>query len=258
MSDFRQHQQRFAAHIRDPQQNPLPDDVEDRRMAIYRDLFFNNVNGFLSNSFPVLKSLLDDDQWLALARGFFASHASESPLFAEIPQEFIAYLQSERPALDTDPPFLLELAHYEWVEMAVAISNADDDQLPVDPNGDLLTAHPVLTPVMFNLSYHYPVHQIGPDFQPAKAPDELTHLVVFRNRQDEVKFLEINAVTQQLIEALKQNPSATGLDVLKGIAEALQHPDPNVVIEAGTSLLYDLRHQDVIIGTGNPDTSDNP
>ena len=77
----------------------------------------------------------------------------------------------------------------------------------------------------------------------------MTHLVVYRNRQDEVHFLEINAVTQQLIEILKQNPQATGLDAVRMIAEALQHPDPDAITEAGKNLLYDLRHKDIIIGT---------
>ncbi|HKX55116.1 MAG TPA: putative DNA-binding domain-containing protein, partial [Xanthomonadales bacterium] len=33
----------FAAHIRNPAVAPAPADVEDRRMQIYRDLFFNNI-----------------------------------------------------------------------------------------------------------------------------------------------------------------------------------------------------------------------
>ena len=53
----------FAAHIRDPERHPAPTDIEDRRMQIYRDLFFNNVNRFLSSSFPVIRKLYDDDDW---------------------------------------------------------------------------------------------------------------------------------------------------------------------------------------------------
>ena len=57
-----QQQYEFAAHIRDPEHKPAPDDIEDRRMGIYRELFYNNVEGFLSNSFPVLRKLMDDDR----------------------------------------------------------------------------------------------------------------------------------------------------------------------------------------------------
>ena len=249
MADFKQHQQQFAAHIRNPVSNPAPEGIEDRRMAIYRELFFNNVEGFLSNTFPVLKSIISQDDWLAMAKDFFSRHACETPLFSEISQEFIDYLQNERESQPHDPSFMLELAHYEWIEMAVAISDEDQGLPAADPNGDLLRQHPLLSPVMRNLSYQFPVHKISPDFQPQQIPDEMTHLVVFRNRQDEVRFLEINAVTQQLIEILKQNPNATGLDAVRMIAEALQHPDPDVIMTAGENLLYDLRHKDIIIGT---------
>ncbi len=249
MADFKQHQQQFVAHIRNPHSNPAPEGIEDRRMAIYRELFFNNVEGFLSNTFPVLKSIISQENWLAMARDFFSRHSCETPLFSEISQEFIDYLQNERESQPHDPPFMLELAHYEWIEMAVAISDEDQDLPAADPNGDLLKQCPLLSPVMRNLSYQFPVHKISPDFQPRELPGEMTHLVVFRNRQDEVRFLEINAVTQQLIEILKQNPNATGLDAVRMIAEALQHPDPDVIITAGEKLLYDLRHKDIIIGT---------
>ena len=241
MVDFRQQLKQFASHIRDPLNNPAPKGIEDRRMAIYRELFFTNVESFLSNTFPVLKSIMEPDQWQATARDFFARHACETPLFSEISQEFIDYLQNERGTQPGDPAFMLELAHYEWIEMAVAISDEDADMPPANPNGDLLANHPLLSPVMRNLSYHFPVHQISPGFQPQAASGEMTHLVVYRNRQDEVRFLEINAVTQQLIEILKQNPQATGLDAVRMIATALQHPDPDVITEAGKNLLYDLR-----------------
>ena len=37
----------FAAHIRDPENQAGPAGVEDRRMDIYRQLFFNNISIFI-------------------------------------------------------------------------------------------------------------------------------------------------------------------------------------------------------------------
>ena len=48
--EFIRKQFEFAAHIRDPENNPVPDNIEDRRMAIYRELFFNNVEDFMASS----------------------------------------------------------------------------------------------------------------------------------------------------------------------------------------------------------------
>ncbi len=56
LPEFQQKQYAFAAHIRDPENNPAPDGVEDRRMAIYRELFFNNLHNLLGSTFPVIKS----------------------------------------------------------------------------------------------------------------------------------------------------------------------------------------------------------
>ena len=106
-SDFKQTQYAFAAHIRDPQQHPCPQDVEDRRMNIYRELFYNNVEGFMASSFPVLRKIMDDAQWHSLIRDYFSNHKARTPLFPEMPREFLQYLQEERKPQYNDPSFLL-------------------------------------------------------------------------------------------------------------------------------------------------------
>ena len=121
--DFRLKQAEFAAHIRDPANNPAPADVDPQRMAAYCELFYNNIDSSLSSTFPVLRQILDADQWQVLAKDFYASHRCQTPHFSEIPEEFLEYLQNRK--LPGDHPFLLELAHYEWVEMALAISTAE-------------------------------------------------------------------------------------------------------------------------------------
>jgi len=246
---FVRRQHEFAAHIRDPQANPAPADVEDRRMAIYRELFYNNVEGFLANGFPVLRRLYDDGRWHAMARDFFSRHRCQTPLFAEIAQEFLRYLQEERGNVEGDPPFLQELAHYEWVELALDISDADRVVPAVNPQGDLLADIPVFSALAWNLSYQYPVHRIGPEFQPDAPDPEPNHLVVYRDRDERVHFLEINAVTQRLIQLLKENPDWRGLDAVTQIARELQHPSPESLHQAGRELLEQLRQRHIILGT---------
>jgi len=248
----------FAGHIRDPDREPRPDDVEDRRMGIYRDLFFNNVSGLLKGNFPVLHKVLGSERWQALVRSFLVEHRCTTPLFPEIGQELLAYLGETRGQRADDPPFLLELAHYEWVESALLFSDDEADPQLADPNGDLLAGVPVISPLAWNLSYRFPVHRIGPDHQPAEPPAEPTHLVVYRNRQDRIEFLQINAVTQRMLQLLQDGPGTTGLDVLSVIAAELQHPKPGPVITAGRQLLEDLRARHVILGTRRtPNTAED-
>ncbi|MGZ5536335.1 MAG: HvfC/BufC family peptide modification chaperone, partial [Methylobacter sp.] len=80
--DFKAKQLEFASYIRDPENNPPPADVQPERMAMYRELFFNNIDSFLSANFPVLRTILDERQWFELGQDFFAKHASQSPHFS--------------------------------------------------------------------------------------------------------------------------------------------------------------------------------
>jgi len=218
-------------------------------MAIYRELFYNNVHGFLANGFPVIRQVLSDAHWQRLVGDFFSHHRCRTPLFAEIAQEFLTFLQDERREAADDPPFLLELAHYEWVELAVDLAEEPPEGSPVDPNGDLLAGIPVFSPLALNLSYRFPVHRIGPEFQPEQPGGSPTHLVVYRDRSDRVAFLEINQVTQRLVQLLKESPEITGLAAVSQISRELRHPKPEIVTEAGRGLLEQLRRRHIILGT---------
>ena len=117
--NFLSKQYEFAAHLRDPDRFPAPDDVEDRRMQIYRDLFFDNIVNFLADSLPVLAAQLGEERWKTLVRDFYRDHESHSPLFPQLAREFLLYLGDERaasPDSSNDPAFLYELAHYEWLK----------------------------------------------------------------------------------------------------------------------------------------------
>ena len=246
--DFKKQQYAFTAHLRDPERNPAPDGIEDRRIGIYRDLLYNNVEGFIASGFPVLRSIYSDKNWHRMVRDFFACHQSTTPYFLEISQEFLDYLQSEREPQPEDPPGLLELAHYEWVELALMIAEENIDFDRIDPNGDLLHGHPVLSPVAWPLAYQYPVHQMGPDFLPEAPPGQPTYLVVYRNRLDEVKFLEINPVTARLIGLLQENSEITGELALEQIAEEMNHPNRDIVIQGGLSALQELQSFGIVLG----------
>jgi uncharacterized protein len=247
---LRRAQFEFAAHIRDPEHAPAPEGIEDRRMAIYRELFFNNVRDLLGRSFPVLRKLLGESGWERMIRDWLVGHRAQSPLFLELPREFLQYLLDEREDHPGDPPFLAALAHYEWVELALSIDEREPELPGVDPGGDLLDGVPVLSPLAWPLVYAWPVHRISPEFQPQEPPAEPTRLVVVRDRRDRVGFLEINLVTARLLELLNPDgfPMRTGRECLLKIAEELGHPDPAVVVSGGAAVLADLHRRDVVLG----------
>lgn len=246
LPDFQRRQYEFARRIRDPRRYPCPADVDADRMGVYQELFFNNIHSLLSINFPVLSRTLGEGPWSALVRDFYAGHHCRTPHFSEIAKEFLAYLQEERGDVPGDPPFLLELAHYEWVELALDISQDPPSSLPFDPNGDVFAGVPVVSALAWNLSYAYPVQRIGPDF--ISVAPEPTQLLVYRDRLDKVQFVAINPVTHRLLVLLEE-ATLSGRQAVSRIAEELQHPRPELVLSAGREVLLDLRVRNVILGT---------
>lgn len=232
----------MANFLRNPQSVPAPEGIEPRRLKIYQGLVYNNIEGFISSGFPVLRSLYADASWHDLVGDFIDCHRCHTPYFLEISQEFLRYLTQDRKDNPVDPPFLAELAHYEWVELALDVSEQSIDnmkcvQLP-------LQEVVVLSPLAWLLSYHFPVHKIGQGFQPDE-PGEPTFLVVYRNRDDEVRFMELNSATARLLELLRDNTSATGSEVLSRLAGELKL-STEAVLGFGGELLADLAEQSII------------
>jgi len=244
--DFQELQYRFTAHIRDPETNPAPEDIEARRMQVYSELMYNNVQDFMASSFPVLREILDDDAWHALMRDYYSRHKAKTPLFPEMPREFLHYLEHEREA-EADHPFMLELAHYEWVEAALYLADAERPEA-VDPEADLLDGLPVVSSLSWLLSYNYPVHRIGNEYQPQEAPEQATHLLVYRDADNEIQYLDLNPLSMRLLTMLKAAEAKSARQALLAIAEAIQHPEPQVVVQGGLAILEELRDRGVILG----------
>lgn len=246
-TDFKTVQGQFAAYIRDPDNMPLPANVDPKRMAMYRELFFNNINSFLASNFPVLRRLLSDEQWQALAQDFFISHRCLTPHFSEIAEEFLDYLQNER----NDPndfPFLLELAHYEWVEMALSIAQDEPlfgDEIFAD---DILDRGIMLSPLAWPLVYQYPVERIGPEFLPQVPSEQPSYLVVYRDRNDEVHFMQTTPLTYHLLQLIEQQPGVSGEDCLQALASGLaQQIDSETLRTFALQTLQELAAKGIVI-----------
>lgn len=253
---FKQIQYGFAAHIRDPEHVAKPEGIEDRRMAIYSELFYNNVESFVSSSFPVLRTLYNDEDWHGLVRDYFSRHKARTPHFPEMAEEFIDYLQNEFTPRECDPDFMLELAHYEWVEAAVMLSPDNIDDVEFNPEGDLLDEPVVISPLVWLMSYEWPVHTISNEWRPNEKPDLPTWIVVYRDRQDEVGFMRLNPVTARLLQLLNgdgddEEGLLTGRQALEQVIEELNHPQPQVIMEAGLDTLRQFRKKDIVLGTSS-------
>ena len=211
-------------------------------MRVYARLFYNNVESFLAETFRVLREVLGTAPWHALVRDFLRRHRAISPYFSQIPEEFLEYLgdsdDAERPPA---PPFALELAHYEWVRLALKLaadadSASDDVPLCAD---DIL----VLSPLAWPLRYAYPVNRIGPNHQPHAPPAKPTFLIAYRDRDDNVRFLASNATTLRLLQLLGDELSPR--DCFQALAKETGKPADELA-HAGMTALNRLHEHDIV------------
>ena len=222
-------------------------------MAVYRKLFFNNLFSLLGTFFPVMRKIHNDDEWRRFIRGFLVRHEAQTPYFLQLPEEFLDFLQNEFEPADTDYPFLLELAHYEYVELALSVSEEETDMAGVDTDGDLLQSVPVKSALAWAFAYHYPVHRISPDFLPTESEAAPVYLALYRDSDDGVGFLELNAVTAALLEDIENNPAQlSGEALLRQLAEKINYPDADALVEHGAAALHEMRQLDILAGTRSP------
>lgn len=245
---LRESQLEMASYLRNPESSPPPPGIEQRRLDIYQRLVYNNIEGFISNGFPVLRSLYEDEAWHELVREFIDNHRCHTPYFLEISQEFIQFLLEQHQPRDCDPPFLAELAHYEWVELALDVA---EEVLPETVAfDDPLTAVLCLSPLAWVLCYQFPVHRLGPGYQPAEAA-EPSYLAVYRDATERVRFMELNAVTARLLELCRDSDGASGESLLRTLAGETGM-DPATMLEFGAGQLASLLDSGVLLALAGP------
>lgn len=244
MPELRDAQLGLVNYLRDPSPERAPRGVEPRRLQVYQDLVYSNIEGFLRNGFPVLHSLYPPDRWRTLVRQFIRAHRCRSPYFLEIGQEFLAFLMEEYSATPEDPPFMLELAHYEWVELALDVATERLPE-PVTTTGELLDQPLRLSPLAWSLSYRFPVHLIGPTCQP-REPGDPVFLLVWRDRSLGVSFMALNAATARLLELCRDRAPVTGRGLLEQLAGEMDQSVDTLLV-AGRRQLADFIDRDILL-----------
>ncbi len=249
-------QRAFAVHLRDPESQPAPADVPDARMRVYRELVHANVASLLAANFPVLRRLLSDEAWSALVRDFLVRHEAKTPLFTRLGRELVDHLEGTGSGLPQAPPFLAELARYEWLETELRLSDEAPSWVSIDPEGDLLEGIPVLSPLVRWMRAAWPVHRLGARGAPAEAgemprvaPEVPTCLVLCRDAEEEVRFMQVTPATLRLIEQIAAAPARRGHDHLERLARAHPAGDRDEFVEGGRRILGALRARGVLLGT---------
>lgn len=241
MQDFQRQQLAFIRRIKDPSA-PLPDGIRPERMAVYEELFFNNVQNFISSAFPVLRSLLSDTKWQALCRQFFRDEPMHSPYFLDISKAFLHWLPQVSAQF---PVYATELAEHEWLELALATD------LAVSPCAWTFDADCSLavSPLVRLCCYQYPVQQISRDFQPTKPAEQPVFLLLYRDEADQVRFLELNAWSAALLQLIVAEPGQQLDTYIDWLQPYLPHWEPQQLLAQATALLTDFAARRIVVST---------
>lgn len=215
-------QQQLADAVRKRHAQPV-EGMPAERVAVYQDLVFNNVRGFIRSAFPVLRSIVGDAQWDHSIAAFLAHSQLDSPYFIDIPRAFYDYLAHHIAGHVTRhvtnqitndasqwPDFALELAYYEWLELDLYRRTGGLQPELATPQA--LSDHPdalwQLGQAVELVACRYPVHQLSPEYQPLVAPAEPTFLALYRTSQGKIQFMQLTAVSMAVLQLLQASPQS--------------------------------------------------
>jgi len=201
-------QRQFADYIRDPEHNSVPPGIEQRRMDIYKRLFFNNLASFCAKSFKSFRPFVDDDTWATLIRGFMREQSCSSPYFKDIPIAFLEYLENSNQEC-TEYPFMSEMCHLDAMRMQLRLAPDAPQCANLDISADATCVQ--LSSTVRLLSYQWPVHKLTPSTWNSEQPSQPTWLIAFRDRNDQVEVLGTNAHTFRMLESVEHPVTLSAL-----------------------------------------------
>jgi len=240
-------QRAFTEHLRDPDNAPPPDGLARERVAVYSNAVIRNAETFISDNFPRVKAVMPEEAWSAMVRDYFLRHRSTTPLFVELPGEFLNYLDELREEPD-DPPFLYELAHFEMLETEVSADESRIDDSDVDPLGDVMRGIPVVNPTLRLVRYAFPVHSIDETSRFADSPDSPTFILAFRDREHRYGTIDVNVASARAVELLLAGDELSGEAVMRALAGEFNLADVDAVVAGGREILGRFVERDVILG----------
>ncbi len=184
-----------------------------RRFGVYRNNVIVSLVQALGDGFPVVKQLVGDEFFDAMAGVFVRAHPPTSPVLAYYGEGFADWLASFAPARSL--PYLPDMARLEHARVQ-AFHAADASPLPAEAiarrcadAASLPASRPRLHPSLQVLRAQHDVHSLWAAHQhegewPAFELEQPSAMLVLRDPSDEVLVIGIDDATADFIEALRR------------------------------------------------------
>lgn len=245
MKAFQQTQLAFTEYLRGITNGDKTEGGKPRQQEIYRDLVYKNINQCIVDVFPITKSIIPESDWEITIREFIKTHPSQTPYFLEICQEFLTYFVNTRKLQSTDHPFIVELMHFEWIQLAIDIA---DIHFPETAYNATPTESSFwkASPLVVGLTYSYPVHLIDEDYLPEKPPSQPTYLLIYRSRNDQLEILETDSLSLRIIQLLQAHENINYSQIFQLLSEELDSHNKEMPLPKVLSILNTLAKNELI------------
>lgn len=245
MMPFQKTQLAFTEYLRKTETSVKTDKQHPRQQQIYRDLVYKNINQCIADTFPITKNIISDNDWHIMIREFICSHHLQTPYFLEICQEFLVYLMHTRKPLLTDHPFMRELAHFEWIQLAIDIAdiNFPESQNNVTPTENSLWK---VSPLVVGLTYSYPVHIIDECYLPTKSSAYPTHLLIYRNRNDDVQIVATDHLSLVIVQLLQAHESINLKQIYQFLSAELDSTQKEIMLARVLPILCAFAENEIV------------
>ena len=98
------------------------------------------------------------------------------------------------------------------------------------------------------------MHRSSPDFLPDAPAEQPVYLSIYRGSDDKVRFLELNAVTAALLEAIADNvENMNGEELLRALAKTINYPDVDALLQHGAAAMQQMLQLEILIGARRAD-----
>lgn len=209
------------------------------KTELYHSLVLGNLQEVVEPCFPILRSIVCQNVWHELLFDFFQTTKLETPIFHQLPYEFVKYLQN----INSETyPFMAELAHYEWVELELELAESVQSACNINEKEVLNTPWQLASCARL-LAYDYNVHDIGEHYQPVeKVP---TYLAVYQH-SGKVNFMILNQPCFQLLECILEEAQPP-IAVIEEVCELYPNLVPEQLSSQIHNLIYELYKDGVLL-----------
>lgn len=214
----------------------IPDNLDQ-----YRRLVFNIISDALETTYPISVKKLGVEDWVQLVDHFFSNYPCSSTQIWSMPYELITYLETSDDPITTKFPWLMELLHFEWLEVEIFCD--EDEQVHFEKSIDVLNERLVINPTLRLEHFTFPVHKA----LELKEQNDYYLLAYRSTENDKVYFEEITGFLALIVHQIV-NTELNLHDILIESGHKFGITDEQVLFKEGKLFAEKMLQKTIFLG----------